>query len=382
MKVFFYVQNLLGIGHIVRAMRIAAAIDAAGGRTTLVLGGVPVENLPSGNLSIVQLTPIRAGDSGFTELVSVDGQPIDAAFKARRRDELLDVYGATHPDVVLIEAYPFGRRQMRFEITPLLEAVRARTSRPLVVSSIRDILQINRKPGRDAETVDVLRAHFDHVIVHGDPTLAPLDASFALAADIADLTSYSGLVAPGQPAPGGFASHDVIVSAGGGAVGAAVLKAALEARPLTRAANWRWLAIVGPNMPASDSQSIMDLAAAQGVDCVQFVPDLVDRLAMGRLSISQAGYNTVADLLVARCRAVLVPFVAAGETEQTLRAQKLEDRELAVLVSEQSLTATSMASAIDRAIGLPEPARQTVQLDGAARTAEILRRLLSSERER
>jgi predicted glycosyltransferase len=40
----------------------------------------------------------------------------------------------------VIELFPFGRRQMRFELLPLLEAARARSPRPWIISSVRDVL--------------------------------------------------------------------------------------------------------------------------------------------------------------------------------------------------------------------------------------------------
>ena len=42
-RVFFYVQHLLGIGHLVRASRIAQALQAAGFDVTLVTGGSAVQ---------------------------------------------------------------------------------------------------------------------------------------------------------------------------------------------------------------------------------------------------------------------------------------------------------------------------------------------------
>ncbi len=49
-------------------------------------------------------------------------------------------------------------------------------------------------------------------------------------------------------------------------------------------------------------------------------------MAQADVSVSQAGYNTVADMLVARCRAVLIPYAQDGETEQSDRAGLLEAR--------------------------------------------------------
>ena len=50
---------------------------------------------------------------------------MDDAFKERRRDLLLQAFRDCSPDIVIIEAFPFGRRQMRFELLPLLEAIKA-----------------------------------------------------------------------------------------------------------------------------------------------------------------------------------------------------------------------------------------------------------------
>jgi predicted glycosyltransferase len=73
---------------------------------------------------------------------------------------------------------------------------------------------------------------------------------------------------------------------------------------------------------------------------------------------------------------VLVPFAAAGETEQTRRASLLAERGLAVAVPEAGLDADIMAAAIERALALA-PAASGIDLGGAPRTAQILRRLAS-----
>ena len=72
---------------------------------------------------------------------------------------LLDAFQECDPDIVIIEAFPFGRRQVRFELLPLLTHIRAMTRRPRVVTSLRDILQQRTKPGRDEETVAVALLH-------------------------------------------------------------------------------------------------------------------------------------------------------------------------------------------------------------------------------
>ena len=324
-RIFFYVQHLLGVGHVFRAVRIAHGLRNAGFDVDLVMGGVPVAELDTAGLDVVQLMPLKAGPDGFQALVTTTGDPASPEIKARRTAELLAAFAQSRPDILLIEAFPFGRRQMRFELMPLLEAAHRCTPRPRIVASIRDILQESAKPGRARETADVLR-QFDRVIVHGDPRLVTLEATFPLANEIASIVSYSGIVAPRAPLPNQIpeAIADVVVSAGGGAVGRKLLEAAIAAKPHTTLASARWLVLAGPNASAADFEGLVASGAGKRVTVERFVPDLAVVLAGAKLSISQAGYNTVADVLVAGCRAVFIPFAQGGETEQTRRAALLE----------------------------------------------------------
>ena len=84
MKVMFYVQHLLGIGHLARASRIAEAMAARGMAVTMVTGGLPVPGFPAPGIPNLTLPPILAAE-GFSGLVDQDGQPVDDAFRARRQ---------------------------------------------------------------------------------------------------------------------------------------------------------------------------------------------------------------------------------------------------------------------------------------------------------
>src|SRR5439155_21236554 len=96
----------------------------------------------------------------------------------------------------------------------------------------RDIVTTRDDPARHREIVERVRREFDAVLVHGDPALIPFEASFPAAAEIADRLIYTGYVSPpAAPAMETSAMGEgVVVSAGGGAAGRALLGAALEAR--------------------------------------------------------------------------------------------------------------------------------------------------------
>ena len=147
MRVFFYVQHLLGIGHLKRAATLARGMRAAGLEVTLASGGMPVAGIPVD----VQLSPMSAADMTFKSLIDQTGRVVDDAWKRRRAATLIDLWRAARADALVVELFPFGRRQMRFELLPLLEDAHRVAKRPLVICSVRDVIQA--KPARDAETV-------------------------------------------------------------------------------------------------------------------------------------------------------------------------------------------------------------------------------------
>jgi predicted glycosyltransferase len=95
-----------------------------------------------------------------------------------------------------------------------------------------------------------------------------------------------------------------------------------------------------------------------------------------KVSISQAGYNTVGDLLRTDCRSILIPFVAGGETEQTVRAERLKALGLADILPEEGLTAGDVANAVEKALAAPKQRATKLDLDGAEKTARIIRRII------
>lgn len=372
-RVLFYVQHLLGIGHIARASLVASALAEDGFDVTMVTGGLPVPGFPGPGVRHIPLIPEVTSREGFSGLQDANGNPLDADGERRRVEQLLAILADTRPDIVITEAFPFGRRQMRFELLPLVEAIKAMRPKPLLFASIRDILQTNKKPGRDEETVALVKEHFHRVLVHGDRNLTQIEDTFPLADQIGEKILYTGLVAPAAP----IASPEkyrVIVSAGGGAVGHKLLNAAVAARGLLPDPG-RWCVITGPNL---DAESFEALAAQsdEDMDVFRFRSDFRQLLASAELSISQAGYNTVCDILRAGCGALLVPFAAGGETEQTVRATKLQELGLAQTVDEASITPHSIAAGIEAALTQRGSAKLDLQMDGARETARLLREQL------
>jgi predicted glycosyltransferase len=375
-RVLFHVQHLLGIGHLQRSLRIAEALVDAGIQVTLVQGGPALPEVTGARgIDIVQLPPIRSRDASFA-LVDEAGMPVSDALRAARREVLLAALAVARPGAVIVEGFPFARRAFRFELDPLIAAARA--AGVPVVCSVRDIPTVRADPDRLASIVARVRADFAAVLVHGDAGFIPFDAAFPAAREIADRLHYTGYVANPVPPPAAASAPigEVLISVGGGGeAGRALLHAAIEARRQGCLPDKGWRVLAGTGPSDSELQAIR-AAAPAGVVIERFRRDFPSLLRSCHVSVSQAGYNTVLDILAAKAKAVQVPFAAERETEQTIRAEHLAARGAAILLRESELSATTLAAAIERAAS-SEPAAFPLNIDGARRSAELIAGLLT-----
>src|SRR5918995_4240631 len=194
MPVLFWVQHLLGSGHLKRAATLARAMAARGLRVVIASGGTPAPWLVGHGVELVQLPPVRASDLTFARLLDEHDRPIDDRFRARRREALLALFADLRPRAIVTEMFPFGRRAFRFELVPLLEAAARARPRPWRLCSVRDVLVQKPDPGGYAWMLAQARAHFDRILVHTDPQLIPFGLTFPHAGALGDRLVETGYV--------------------------------------------------------------------------------------------------------------------------------------------------------------------------------------------
>jgi len=370
-RVMFYVQHLLGIGHLRRASLLSSAMMKQGLDVLVVLGGRDTPGLSFDPATVVRLPAAYVADHTFKPLLKESGNPVDTAWKESRTQKLLQIYADFKPDVIMLEMFPFGRRQFRFELLPLIKAAKAAPSRVQIISSVRDILVKKSKPGRDQETAAFIRDYFDRVLVHGDPSFTKLDDTFPEAKNIADKIQYTGYVAPQNDTSTSMAGLDeVIVSAGGGAVGDPLFNAAMAARKLSKFAHKTWRFVTGPHYLEHDFKALSERAPS-GVIVERFRSDLPHMFSNCALSISQGGYNTIMDLLRAGATAIVVPYEDGAESEQRHRAQLLAQHNVINITEASTLTPARLAHAIDTALP-PKKFEHAIDLSGAQTTASLI----------
>jgi predicted glycosyltransferase len=379
----FYCQHSLGLGHLVRSFALAGAL-AERFRVVLLNGGRLPRGLPvPSGVEVESLPPLGMDVDGT--LVSRDGRRSAERALELRRERMLALHAELDAAVVFVELFPFGRKKFAPELVPLLEASRAAGA--LNVCSLRDILVASRRDQARHDERASLRANalFDAILVHSDPRFARLEESFKPATPLRVPVHYTGFVVPGRdkeralaPTPATPRRPRVVVSAGGGAYGGPLLRAAAEAHRLELAdAGIDMRIVAGPFLGEDEWRALRAAAHGQaGLDVRRSVPDLIAELSTAAASVSQCGYNTTLDLLRSGVPALVVPFAEGNEDEQTNRAARLERLGALRVLPADRLDGRALAAEIKQVLAFrPEPV--ALDLEGARHTALTVSNLVA-----
>jgi predicted glycosyltransferase len=349
----------------------------------LISGGPHITaNIPK-HVRVVRLPELQM-DTGFKGLFSPDPSRTLDQIKAQRQKDLFALFENEKPDLFLIELYPFGRKAFRFELDPVLEAVRNQTLSPCgVVCSVRDILvEKEDQQKHEGRAVDTLNRFFDAVLVHSDPELIRIDETFFRFAEIKIPVIYTGFIAQ-HPVEGareriryqlGLDEKDVLIvaSAGGGSVGTSLLESVVKAfRRLQKGVSNFLRVYTGPYIAKNDFESLKR-RSDQRVSVEKFSFDFISYMAAADLSISMAGYNTSMNLLATKIPALVWPF--PQNQEQKIRANRLARLGALKVLSDRDLAPERLSLIIEQVLSQKSHMAVHINLDGAANTAQWLER--------
>ncbi len=385
MKIIIYCQHVLGLGHFFRTLEIARAMETFD--VILVTGGGRVEVRLPDHVRHVKL-PGLMNDKNFTGLYSVDPQKSVEDVKLEREKQLLDLVKNENPDFFLIELYPFGRRAFRFELIPVLNFIKDNHRvNCKVVCSMRDIL-VERKNRLKYESgvIDALNNWFDAVLVHSDPQLIKLGSTFSRLDKIKIPLVYTGFVTPVPDKKKVKHIREnlrlqnkkrlIVASAGGGNVGAPLLRAVVNAyNELPSKENLMLNVYTGPYMEKEDKQylqSVADSSANSGIRVKEFTSDFVSLLGAADLSVSMAGYNTCMNIVAASVPSLVWPF--GQNQEQKERARKIARFVPMTILEDQDLILSEFSRLIEKSLyGQNTNKHLTLNINGAQNTIKWMR---------
>ncbi len=380
-RLLFYCQHSLGMGHLIRSFAVAEGL--ANHFDVVFLNGGPVpqgQNTPE-QVEIINLPPL--GFDAEMQLLSRDDRHSVGQAQRLRREIMRKALCSVMPEILLIELFPFGRKKFAGELIELLEDSRALSAPPMVVCSLRDIL-VERNQHHDELACHRANRYFHVVVVHSDPRFARLEESFHPCSPLKVPVHYTGFVTrePQESAhPEPQRAANIVVSAGGGLVGEALLRTAIQAYEFLRAPDKPEMRVIGgPFIPEQSWQALVELARErQGLSLIRSVPDLSVELRNAAASISQCGYNTAMDILRSRVPALVVPFNADKQDEQMNRARRLERLGALRILQPECCNAQTMAKEIESLLHFqPNPVR--LNMNGAENTAQLLKEMVQQRR--
>jgi predicted glycosyltransferase len=296
--------------------------------------------------------------------------------------------------------FPFGRRKFEFELLPLLEHIKATRSHTKVVCSLRDILVSKRDQARyETRVVELVNEYFDLLLIHADPRFQRLEETFPRANELRCAVQYTGFVAGIVPRAVARLPHhhkpspqsdklatargtvpQILVSIGGGRVGAELLDCAIEASKwLATQLPHRMQIFTGPYISDNEFAALQTKATTH-IAVERYTTEFLAHLAASDLSISMAGYNTCMNLLATGTRAIVHPFTGNHNEEQTIRAEKLARLGLVEVIYARELLPQILAEKIVRQLNAKPAATPLLDLRGVEKTASLLSELVRSNR--
>jgi predicted glycosyltransferase len=267
------------------------------------------------------------------------------------------------------------------------------------VLGLRDILdepeRVRAKWKADG-TYELIRKHYDRVLIYGDPGIFPTAAAYGLEEHMSGRTSYCGYVhaRPGggeagtmpQPAIEGESkcargNRRIVVTAGGGHDAFPMMQALIGAVGLLtrRGTALDVVIITGPLMAEARREELRAMAEGLPVAILPWSLEPAHHLDCADLVVTMGGYNSVLETICRARRAIVVPR-SGPSAEQSMRAALFAQMGLLTNVLLESATPERLAAEITHALAAPPAERRPLPLGGAARAAELIGRLLTSRK--
>lgn len=334
-RILIYSHDTFGLGNIRRMLEIARhLVGADPALSVLIITGSPMLHafrIPE-RIDYVKLPCLArsaAGDYGARYL------DLALATTVRLRANLIrSAIVDFAPDLILVDKKPFG---VEDELADALAALPEGPTRPRVVLLLRDILdspEATRRIWRKNGYFDAIEAHYDAVLVVGQPEVFDLCQEYGFPASTADKVRFCGYM--GRP-PGRQRRADVraglgvvngtplvLVTPGGGEDGDHLVETYVEALAGTPAAERpRSHIVFGPEMAAACRDVLKArIAPMTQVSFQDFSDDMMSLMSAADVVVSMGGYNTLCEVLSLARRAVVVPRVRPVQ-EQCIRAERM-----------------------------------------------------------
>jgi predicted glycosyltransferase len=398
-RVLFYCHDSIGLGHLRRAYLLAetfrARWPAAAQLVVTGLGGAHHLPCPDG-VDYVKLPTVHfmGRGGGAPERRSQLTLALSETH-ALRQTLLLAIARRFRPDVLLVDHMPSG---IGGELVPTLQYLKGAEGKARLIFGLRDVVEEAarvREMWSKHGGYELLERLYDLILVYGTPHVWDLAREAGFTPASAAKVRYAGYLRR----PAGARSREqiraelrlgtdrlVLVTAGGGADGYPVLRAALEALAVCPAEDrFDCMLVSGPLMPEGERERLKGLLpAGSPARLIDSVANMADYVAAADVVVARAGYNTVCEILSFARPAILIPratFGSAASREQVIRAQAMQARGLARMLHPDELTPARLLGEIRELLRCPSPPQVPLDMDGLPAATAAIEQLLARSRD-
>jgi predicted glycosyltransferase len=329
MRILVYSHDTFGLGNIRRMLRISEAlVEHDPSASVLIVTGSPMLHafrLPP-RIDYVKLPCLARDTQGGYGVSHLDMGFAEAV--RMRASLIMSAASDFHPDIVLIDKKPLG---VAGELGPTLVLLRNRPDPPIIHLLLRDILDTPVATHAVWEAHDyhgAIARYYASVLVVGDARVFDMAQAYAFPAETRAKLHYCGYInraTVSHVPPKVDARKRLLVHAGGGEDGAAVIAGALSAIALAGDdRDFTCRIIGGPELGAQERGQLLARAQAlPDVEWIDFSNTMGAEIATADLIVSMGGYNSICEILSYRKRAIIIPR-AVPVREQRIRAEAMD----------------------------------------------------------
>jgi predicted glycosyltransferase len=382
-KIVLYSHDTFGMGNIRRTLILSQEfITEYPGASVLIITGSPMIHafrIPPG-IDYIKLPCIDrfAAEQYAPRYLASCAEEVKQTREAVLRESVLRF----NPDLMVIDKRASG---IDGELLPTLSALRQNGRHTKLVLGVRDILdepERTRKVLASNGSFKTIDEFYDEVWIYGSKGIFDTAKEYGFPESVVRKTVYCGyLKRPTVSAKRSDGSPRILITTGGGGDGSDLIEAYLAGlSTLPRNVALHSTVIFGPQM---QQEARLDLLRRfdymTDVNFLEFEADITSLYAESDLVVSQAGYNTVCELLSFCRRAILVPR-SEPVREQLIRARLLAGRGFFAYLEPGDLTSATLISKVLESLNTSPITASTVDLDGLPVIRERVRTLLNSQR--
>ncbi|MBS4168195.1 glycosyltransferase [Parachlamydia sp. AcF125] len=364
MRGLFWCQYLLGIGHLVRGLRLCQSLIQdfeidflQGGREVhQVLSSPRFHKIPLSPLSHL-LNPAES----YEEIL-------------KKRHDFLDSFLTLPYQFFVSQSFPMGKHDFTHEVLNIIARVKKINPTCLVVCSCLDYVPTD--PKHIEWIYPLLDRYYDKVFIHCDPQILNLHETSVLAQKLGDKLVYTGYVSSGKLIrPSSERVKRILVTVGGGSVGEELLRAAAEVSIFFP--DYEFMLVLGPQSSPklANDLHLFQKIGGSNIRLVPFLPNFTEELQQCALSISLGG-STIIDLCETKTPGIIYPYPSKF-SKQRQRAEQFASKGIVQVISPPDLAPHRFRTIIEKTLSSPFPPIE-INLNGAENMRRGIQKLLKT----